>query len=200
MHVLKYILYFQVDYDTDELPDLPVAIDSLAALVSISPSAALGSPATLDSPSPQTGLSNPEACVAPAGLASLGSPSSFGSSAHPVALDLPQHLFLLHPSQPLVLRQPFVSMHLRTPRTPTALNPPVHLATHIYHASLTALNAPASLGSPAYATALGSAALVCPAPLPVHGSSPTLVSHAPLTTLSASTAIGSPAPSVALVL
>ena len=89
MYVLKYILYFQVDYDTDELPDLPVAFDYLAALVSISPSAALGSPATLNSPSPQTGLSTLEACVSHAALASLGSPSTFGSSAHPTALGSP---------------------------------------------------------------------------------------------------------------
>ena len=120
IHVLRYILYFQVDYDTDELPDLPVSIDSLAALVSPSPSAALGSPATLDSPSPQTGLSTPEARISPAALTSLGSPATFGSSAHRQPLDLPQHLFIMHPSQPFVLRQPFV------PRRPLVLLHPLY--------------------------------------------------------------------------
>ena len=200
MHVLKYILYFQVDYDTDELPDLPVAIDSLAALVLYHPLRPLALQQLLIRLHPRQALviQKPVFLLQPWHPLVLHHPLVLLHTRLP--LDLPQHLFLLHPSQPLVLRQPFVSLHLRTPRTPTALNPPVHLATHIYHASLTALNAPASLGSPAYATALGSAALVCPAPLPVHGSSATLVSHAPLTTLSASTPIGSPAPSVALVL
>ena len=96
MPVLKYILYFQVDYDTDGLPDLPVAFDSLTALVSPSPSAALGSLATLDSPSPQTGLSTREACVSPPALASLDSPATFGSSAHPAAPG--SHIELVSPT------------------------------------------------------------------------------------------------------
>ena len=55
-------------------PRFASSLYSLAALVSISPSAALGYTATLDSPSPETGLSTPKACRSLSFSCSLGIP------------------------------------------------------------------------------------------------------------------------------
>ena len=92
MHVLRYILYFQVDFDTDELPDLPVAFILWQPLFLYHPLRPLAIQLLLIRLHQRQALvlqKPAEAWVSPAALASLSSPATFGSSAHPAALGSP---------------------------------------------------------------------------------------------------------------